>query len=187
MLALLGLVLAACGTTVRPRPQTPSGTPVAVGRAYSFELSTHCGVLSIEFGGRPYYLDEPVPRTTAQMGLPNPIDTGMITLSTLHRAVFRDKTGHELTFVDRPPGDIGHAYTVPLQIGEGGRLGSINFNGRLWNSRGSLPESYGPSPGGVEPLKEVTGTVTLVDDGHAEVRYRGQVVQFVPSGPVFCM
>lgn len=185
-LALVGGALTACGTDLGPRPPLASSNPAVVGRSYSLDLSTHCGVLSIWFSGRPFYLDEPVPRTRDQVGLPDPSDSGTITLSSPHRAVFRDGTGHVLTFVDRRPGELHHAYTVPLRILQGGHVDGIDFNGQLWQSEGSLPESYGPPTGSVESLREVTGTVTLIDEGHAQVTYRGQVVPFVPSGPVGC-
>jgi hypothetical protein len=188
------VLLAACGSandrpgTVRANPCNAdgcSGPGAQVNVAYTYRLSTHCGVLEIRFDGRVFYLESINPAAVL-VGLDQPEDIGTMALLSAHLAVFQDAAGHTVRFVDSPPGSIGKAYPFTVYVYPGDQLIDVRFAGRTWHALGTLPGVSGPRYGnGQDRSTAVTGNMTLVSrDKAAFVTPSGSTVEFVRANPV---
>ncbi len=202
---LVGLDLAACGTaragpagSLSAAPEATSENPCSgytcdgpgaqLHLAYSYRLSTHCGVLATRFDGRTFYV-EAVDPSTVTSGLNNPEDLGTMTLLSSHVALFRTASGSVIRFVDSPPGVVGQPYPFRVYVLSGGnRLIERGFAGRLWRALGTLPGVVGPPYGnGQDRFTVVDGTMTLIGPDAAVFRTdTGAQVPYAPEGPLGC-
>lgn len=92
-----------CGSDVEA---PPCAAGVEVGRAYPFQLATHCGITNAYFDGRRWIAKPPL---TNGSGSPppswdNPIAQGTMTLVSRRVAVFRADSGETARFVPAPAG-----------------------------------------------------------------------------------
>ncbi len=144
---------------------------VQQGMPYLYRLHTHCGVLSIFFDGRPFYV-EAIEPSSVTSGLQNPFDDGAMALLSHGVAEFRDPQGHVIRFVDDPPGVIGRPYPFKVRVLSGGnRLLEVAFAGRRWQPQGTLPGVTGPPYGdGRDRFTTVDGTMTLLSSDRAAFR-----------------
>lgn len=165
------VIIAACGSGVGRTGTnqadpcnafTCDGPGAQISLAYRYQLGTHCGVLEIRFDGRPFYVESLYP-TDRLTGLDQPMDVGTMVLLSSHLAEFRDPAGHHISFVDAPPGVIGHAYPFSVHVLAGGsQLIDERFAGRLWHPQGTLPDVSGPPYGnGHDAYTAVSGSLTL--------------------------
>jgi hypothetical protein len=147
---------------------TCDGPGAQLNVAYHYQLGTHCGVLEIRFDGRTFYIASLYP-TDELAGLNQPVDVGTMVLLSSHVAAFRDPAGHDIRFVDTPPGVIGHAYPFTVHVLAGGnQLIDERFAGRLWHPHGTLPGVSGPPYGnGHDAYTAVSGSLTLLSADQA--------------------
>jgi len=163
-----------CPTFNCERPGVQPGMP------YLYRLHTHCGVLSVFFDGRPFYV-EAIEPSSVTWGLQNPFNDGTMTLVSHGVAEFRDPQGHVIRFVDDPPGVIGYPYPSQVHVHSGGnRLLEVAFAGRRWQPQGTLPGVTGPPYGdGHDRFTTVEGTMVLLSSDRAAFRSQaGAVVPF---------
>jgi hypothetical protein len=86
-----------CGPDVE---QVPCGPGVEIGRTYSFDLLTHCGIEWAYFNGHYW-----VPRTkVAAPSRWNPIERGKMTLTDSGKAHFEGTAPGTVDFVPAPAG-----------------------------------------------------------------------------------
>jgi hypothetical protein len=138
---------------------------------FSYELSTHCGVLEARFDGRFFYPDSLYP-SDIPAGLMQPVDSGTMTLLSSHTALFQDLAGHSIQFVDSPPGVIGKAYPFSVHVLAGGNsLTDEHFAGRVWHPQTSIAGVSGPPYGnGHDAWTIIAGTFTMVSSDKAVFR-----------------
>jgi hypothetical protein len=182
-LAVATVLLVACNGNVdrTSARQSPSANPPT-----PYRLSTHCGVLEIQFDGRRFYLESMNPADVL-VGLDQPDDVGTMVLLSPHVVAFHDPAGHFIRFVDTPPGEIGKPYPFTAYLSSTDRLIDERFAGRVWHALGSLPGAVGPrSANGQDISTPVTGTFTLLSIDRATfMTSNGTEVPYVRSAPGF--
>ncbi len=171
------LLLTACGNAnsqaasdhVGPcDPYACQGPGAVLNVAYPFQLPTHCGVLEARFDGRAFYVESLYPADLPS-DLDQPIDTGTMVLVSTHRALFHDPAGHEIHFVDSPPGVIGQEYPFTVHVLAGGNQTiDERFAGRVWHPEGTLAGVNGPPYGnGHDAYTVVRGSLILLSEDRA--------------------
>jgi hypothetical protein len=139
--------------------------------------------LEARFDGRDFYVNSLYP-ADLPAGLDQPTDTGTMTLLSDNVAMFNDAGGHQIQFVDSPPGMVGKAYAFTAHVLAGGdQMSDEKFAARLWRAQGTLPGVSGPSYG--NGYTAVAGTITLVAEGQAVFSIPGEpAVTFARLSPV---
>jgi len=176
------LLVAACGGAQRsPASATPSPPPLSE----PFLLSTHCGVLSTEFAGRTFYLEELYPIRIPALAMP---EAGFMTLLSPHVAEFSDPAGNRIRFVDYLPGETNHPYPLAVRVASGGNhVMDEPFAGRHWQTTETLPGVVGlPYGNGMDRVTFVQGTFTIVDPRDAIFKNGAGVLHFSALPPMGC-
>jgi hypothetical protein len=102
--AVVAIVLAACGSGPAAQVTTPTAAAAAAGSPPPYRLYTHCGIDEARIGNR--YFEAVHPLSDGQGNPPpgwgNPYQQGTMTLLSPAEAVFRDRAGHQVHFRLRP-------------------------------------------------------------------------------------
>ena len=183
-ISIAALALAGCGRHDMNVGPTPTPLPST---GQSFNLFTHCGILTTTIAGRTFYLAELSPARVPVVG--NPVESGTITMITPHLAEFTDASGNHIRFIDQPPGKLNHPYPFTVHVIDGGnRLIDEPFAGRWWRTSDTLPGVVGPPYGnGQDRYTTVKGTFTLTSENQAVFKSdAGAIARFTVRQPTGC-